>query len=177
MWIFLLIVTDQAVKLIIYHYYLDCNFEIIPGLFDFKPVFNDKHSYVNVLLNQHTGINMGLWIHLLIFLLSEIIILVLYGFFRTLSEKTKLLDTGIVFQAAGFICALTGNLIWKEGTLDFIYLKPLFVFDLKDVYVDCFTVLLLIYLLKNKTKLKGSAFKDITAFAGNKLRKIKLKRE
>lgn len=172
--ILFLIALDQAVKLIIYNYFFDYNFDIIPGLLEFTPVFNDKHSYVNVLLDQHLGVNMDLWIHLLIFLFAELIILTLYGFFRTFSEKTKLLDLSITFQIAGLVCALVGNLIWQQGTLDFIYLKPLFVFDLKDVYVNCFIVLFFIYLQKNKEKLKNAKLKDIKSFALNKLRTAKI---
>ncbi len=41
-WIIFLIAIDQAVKIIINAYFLDVNFEIIPGLLEFKPVFQQQ---------------------------------------------------------------------------------------------------------------------------------------
>jgi len=55
---------------------------------------------------------------------------------------------------AAILCALIGNIIWKNGTLDYIYLKPLFVFDLKDSYSDIGIILFLIYAFKNRVQLK-----------------------
>lgn len=88
-WIILLILIDQATKIVIYHFYMDTHFDIIPSLFEFRPVFNDKHSYVNYLLNQKLNVNMGFWIHMVIFAVAECIILALYVFFRSLSKKDK----------------------------------------------------------------------------------------
>ena len=160
-WIFLLVIIDQATKIVIYHFYMDTHFEIIPSLFEFSPVFNDKHSYVNYLLNQKLNINMGFWIHMVIFAVAECIILALYVFLRSLSKKTKLLDIGITFQIAGLICALLSNIVWEKGVLDFIYLKPLFVFDLKDLYNNCFVVLLLIYVHKHREKVNTAKIKEV----------------
>jgi len=74
---------------------------------------------------------------------------------------------------AGLICALIGNLIWKKGTLDYIYLKPLFVFDLKDTYLDVFIVIFIIYAINNKTQLKPIKMKDVFLYAKNRLKKDK----
>ncbi|MEY8608243.1 signal peptidase II [Parabacteroides segnis] len=167
-WILLLVVIDQATKIVIYHFYMDTHFEIIPSLFEFSPVFNDKHSYVNYLLNQKLNINMGFWIHIVIFTVAECIILALYIFLRSLSKKTKLLDTAITFQIAGLICALLGNIVWKKGVLDFIYLKPLFVFDLKDLYNNCFVVFLLIYVHKYREKVNTTNIKEVINLLRNR---------
>ncbi|MDR1169287.1 MAG: hypothetical protein LBK97_00440 [Prevotellaceae bacterium] len=53
------------------------------------------------------------------------------------------------------LCALSGNLLWEKGVLDYVYLKPLFVFDLKDIYVDVFICLFLVYALNNRKQLKN----------------------
>ena len=65
-----------------------------------------------------------------------------------------LLDTAIVFQVSALLCALIGNVIWADGVLDYIYLKPLYVFDLKDVYSWVFVFLFLAYTIKKKEQLK-----------------------
>jgi len=155
-WIVLLILIDQAIKIIISSFFLENQFEIIPSLFEFKPIFNDKHSYVNSLLYKNFNIDMGLWFHIVFFLFIEILLLFLYGYCRkNIFENKKLLDVAFIFQIAGVICALIGNLIWEKGTLDFMYLKPLFIFDFKDMYVNCFVILFLIYFHKNRTQMKS----------------------
>ena len=155
-WTFLLIVIDQTIKIIINSFFLETQFKIIPSLLEFKPTFNDKHSYVNWLLNKNFNINLGLWFHIILFLFLQIIILVFYGYFRNkISKNKKLLDIALIFQIAGYICAIIGNLIWEKGTLDYIYLKPLFVFDIKDLYINCFTILFLVYVIKNKNEMKN----------------------
>lgn len=132
-WVVLLVFMDQVIKIVINTYYLESHFEIIPSLVEFMPVFNDKHSYVNNLLNKYLNIDVGLWAHLAVFLFMETAVLFFYFLLRSKSVQTKLLDIALVFQVASLLCALSGNLIWENGTLDYIYLKPLFVFDLKDV--------------------------------------------
>jgi uncharacterized protein YacL len=150
-WIILLIVIDQAIKIVINSFFLEVRVEIIPSLFEFRPVFNDKHSYFNSLLYSNFNINLGLVFHLFLFLLAGIIFVILHRFLRkNISENKKLLDTAFVFATAGLICGLIGNLIWEKGTLDYIYLKPLFIFDLKDLYINCFVILFLVYFLKNR---------------------------
>ena len=161
--VFILTIVDQVVKIIINNFFFECQFEIIPSLFEFKPIFNDKHSYVNDLLYKNFNINMGLWFHIVLFLFIEFVILTLYfNFKKIISKNQKLLDLALVFQLAGVVCALLGNLVWKEGTLDFIYLKPLFVFDFKDLYIDCFVVLFMIYVHKNYNEIKMIKMKDMT---------------
>lgn len=170
-WIIFLIAIDQAVKIVINTYFLDAHFEIIPGLLEFKPVFNSKHSYLNSLLYKYFDINLGFWFHILLFLLAQGIFLVLYGFLKNNSTvNKKLLDAGMVFQLSGFVCALIGNIIWENGILDFIYLKPLFVFDFKDVYLNCFAVLFLIFLHKNKKQMKHLKKQDIFHYSKTKLK-------
>lgn len=170
-WIIFLIAIDQAVKIVINTYFLDAHFEIIPGLLEFKPFFNSKHSYLNSLLYKHFNINLGFWFHILLFLLAQGMFLVLYSFLKNNSTvNKKLLDAGMVFQLSGFVCALIGNIIWENGTLDFIYLKPLFVFDFKDVYLNCFAVLFLIFLHKNKKQMKHLKKQDIFHYSKTKLK-------
>lgn len=161
-WIFVLVIIDQVIKIVINTFFLDSQFEIIPSLFEFNPIFNDKHSYVNSLFYNKFHINLGLWPHLILFLILEIVVLALYDYFRkNISKNRKLLDAAVIFQSAGIICALIGNLIWKNGTLDYIYLKPLFVFDLKDLYLNCFSILFLIYVWLNRNEIHQIKMKNI----------------
>lgn len=59
-------------------------------------------------------------------------------------------------MTSAIVCALLGNTVWTKGTLDYIYFKPWFVFDLKDVFVDIGVVFFLIYAFKSRMKLDKS---------------------
>lgn len=171
-WILLLIVIDQAIKIVINSFFLESQFEIIPSLFEFKPFFNTKHSYPNSLLYEHFNIDMGLWFHGILFL----IILIVATFFlvyvrNNIQGDKKLLDLAYIFLFAAAICSISGNFIWEKGVLDFIYLKPFFIFDLKDLYANCFVILFLIYYYKNRNQLKTVNIKNMFAYLREQLRK------
>jgi len=171
-WASLLIIIDQAIKIVINTFFLETRFEIIPSLFEFKPVFNIHHSYFNSLLYNKYQINIGLLPHIILFLFAGVIMFMLYNILKkNISNNAKLLDIAIIFALAGFFCGLSGNLIWKKGTLDYIYLKPLFVFDLKDIYINCFAVLFLVYFLKNKPQIDAIKTKDTISYVKNMFNK------
>lgn len=170
--IVLLISTDQIIKIVINAYFFDAHFAIIPSLLEFTPIFNPKHSYINALLYENFNVDLGLWIHVVSFLIIQAIILLLYDLLRSkLHNNTKILDFAIVFQLSAMICALIGNLIWEKGTLDYIYLKPLFVFDLKDLYNSCFMVLFPLTLLMYRKQFGSLKMNDWVLHPLNRLHK------
>jgi hypothetical protein len=121
------------------------------------------------LLYNKFHIDIGLYAHIILFLIIEVVVLIFYGYFRNNNLKNKkLLDFAFIFQSAGIIYAFIGNLIWKKGTLDYIYLKSLFVFDLKDLYMNCcFVVLFLMFALRNDTEIRKMKVKDIVLHIKN----------
>ena len=154
-WILILVIIDQLIKIIIYNFYGEINFEIIPSLIEFKPSFNVKHSWVNSLLNKYLGINVGFLPHVILYLLIVILVPMYFSYFKNkISNNKNLIDIATIFIMAAILCALIGNIIWKNGTLDYIYLKPLFVSDLKDSYSDIGVILFLFYAFKNRVQLK-----------------------
>jgi hypothetical protein len=174
-WVLILITIDQVIKILIHNLYEDIHFEIIPSLFEFKPIFNVKHSWINSLLNKNFGVNVGLIPHVILYILIGIFILMVFSYFRNnISAGKKLIDIAIVFMTAAVLCALIGNIIWKNGTLDYIYLKPLFVFDLKDLYIDLGIITFLIYAFKNRGQFKkltkGLKMRDIYIDTKNRMR-------
>ena len=174
LWILILIVIDQSIKIIINTYFGDCQFEIIPSLIEFKPTFNVKHSWVNTLLNKNFGVNVGLLPHIILYLFIGVLIPIYFSYFRNhMPYNKKLIDVAIIFIMAALICALIGNLIWKNGTLDYIYLKPWFVFDLKDVYIDFGVGFFLIYAFKNRNQLNPIKSRDVFLYAKNRFKKDK----
>jgi lipoprotein signal peptidase len=145
-WIVILITIDQLIKVLIYRYFFNVRFEIIPSLLEFYPKFNTQYSYLNVLLNSHHNINIGLVWHIIYILILQVVIICIYIFFKN-KNHIKLLDFSLIFFEAGIISAFISYFL-KKGCLDYIYLKPLFIFDLKDLYLNCFRVLFFIYILK-----------------------------
>ena len=145
--ILMLVLLDQMIKIVIYNYFFDHNFVIIPPLFEFRPVFNNKGPYFFNLLK----INIGYGIFI-IHIILQFCMITFYILLRQVGNNTKLFDSVFIFFESGLICSLIGYLIWDKGCLDYIYLKPLFIFDLKDVYINCFVCLLLIFSYKNKLK-------------------------
>jgi hypothetical protein len=145
-WIGILITIDQLIKVLIYHYFFNVRFEIISSLLEFYPKFNTQYSYLNVLLNSHYNINIGLVWHIIYILILQVVIICIYIYFKN-KNHIKLLDFSVIFFESGIISAFI-SYFSKPGCLDYIYLKPLFIFDLKDLYLNCFRVLFLIYILK-----------------------------
>jgi hypothetical protein len=179
-WILILIIIDQAIKILIYNLFGEVHFEIIPSLLDFKPTFNVKHSWINALLNKNFGVNVGLLPHVILYILIGIFTPMFFFYFRNnISANKKLIGIAIVFMMAAVLCALIGNIIWKNGTLDYIYLKPFFVFDLKDLYSDIGVITFLIYAFKNRGQFekltKGMKIRDVYIDTKNRLRGMKTK--
>jgi hypothetical protein len=81
---------------------------------------------------------------------------------KTLKNKTWL-DVAFIFGFAGVLCSLSDN-VFFGGSWDYVYLKPLFVFDLKDLYMNCFSVFLVICCHKNRTEISKIKTKDIISF-------------
>jgi hypothetical protein len=164
-WIFILILADQILKIVINAFFFNYHFEIIPPSLEFKPIFNDKHSCINSLFYHHFGVNSGLLFHVVLYAFFAGIMMVLYLYFRhNITTHIRLLNISMIFLFAGIACALIGNLIWGKGTLDFIYLKPLFIFDLKDIYANAAAILFLTYAMKNKDYLKQIKMKEISMY-------------
>lgn len=133
---------DQLSKIIVHHYFLDLKFDIIPNLFEFYPVYNTKYSYlINILL----GLDMPLYIFIIYIFLIQCI---MFFYFFKKAEQSKLYIVLFIFFEAGHCCALITYFFWSRGCLDFIYLKPLFIFDFKDLYNSIFGILLFFYLSK-----------------------------
>lgn len=152
--IILLVLIDQGVKLIVYTSFIDTNFEIIPKVLDFKPTFNSKYSFVNDSIYKNTGMDAGLLFHIILFAIIWFIQFVGYKFFKSIDLHNKTIDVSMAFFTSAVICAYLGMLVWEKGIVDFLHFKLHFnfVFDLKDVYINCFVALFFISTIKIEMK-------------------------
>lgn len=142
--IVLLIMIDQGIKLIIYKYFLDTRFDILSPVLEFYPKFNANYSYVikDLLHMELSGV-----LYVLFILVIQILAIHLYVKKRKCTESF-LLDFVFILFEAGYLSALFSYIFWGKGCLDFIYLKGLFIFDLKDIYLTVFGFSLYFYLVK-----------------------------
>ena len=168
LWAIVLFVIDQVIKIIISRYFLDVNFDIISPLFYFKPKYNTHHSYINDLFK----LGWGFWTHFIIRCFTAILIVFLYDLFKAISSNAKIINTAFIFIFAALLCVFIDDIIWG-GSLDYIYLKPLFIFDLKDLYSNIFIILFLSYYIKNRIHLSSFKSKDVIHHFKNRLTSIK----
>ena len=158
-WIICLVIADQGVKLIIVNFFIDTKFDIINSIIGFRPVFNHQYSYINNVLKLH----IGLLTHTVLLIFLQLAIPFIYIFLRTVQRDTKLLDISFIFGQSMLICVFCSYFLWKAGCLDFIYLH-LWTVDFKDIYMNCFAILFLFNLYKNKAELKSSKIKNWKEF-------------
>ena len=167
LWAIALFVIDQAIKMVINRNFLDINFDIIPPLFYFKPKFNIQYSYVNYLFN----LGWGFGIHVILRCFTFVILFVLYDLFKTISGNAKIINIAFSFIFAAALCSLIDTVCWG-GSLDYIYLNPLFVFDLKDLYSNIFLILFILSCIKSDKDL-SSFDKEATDYFKNRFTSIK----
>ena len=152
---FFLISIEQGIKLIINYKYLDINFPILEPLLYFEPKFNRDYSWFNSMLNL--GVGKGIHI-LIVFMLISLTFLV-YKFINKKIETTNLIDTTFAFLFSGAICSLIDKVFWN-GSLDYILFYDLFIFDLKDVYVNVFIGLVILMIIIDYKGLRSADDKD-----------------
>ena len=153
LWAVVLFVIDQVVKVVINRYFIDVKFDIIPPLFYFRPTFNYQYSWVNGLF----GLGIGFWAHIIIFGFVAIVVGLAYDYMKTVYGNGKMINIAFVFSFAAVMSGFIGTILWN-GCLDYIELKGFFVFDLKDLYINIFTILFfwnLIYNFKHRLSFKN----------------------
>lgn len=164
-WAALLIGFDQGTKWVIYRWFMEARGDIIPGLIGFRPVFNNKYSFVNSWMYEHGGVDTGLLLHLALFTVIWVFIWQLYLFYKRFAPDNRLLGIAMVFQVAAFASAYLSILFWEKGVLDFLYIVPtkFIVCDWKDIYLNCFCVLFILstLLIAPKHKIRS---KDVTDY-------------
>lgn len=145
----ILIVIDQAIKIIIHKYFfIKDKIKIVDGILYFKPVINTKLSYISSKFNIETNRITALIITILIIYL---IIMLRFYFNNKIANKSAIAGVDILISSS--VCAFIDRLFWG-GSLDYIYLKNMFIMDLKDIYAFIAAILMLIFIQTNKDEVK-----------------------
>lgn len=144
-----LIITDQIIKLYIAGKLMYKRFNICGSIITFQPCINKSYSWINSLI----GGKVGLMPHIIFNIIVIIFSLFIFNFIKENYIDNKILYMVVVFWYAGIICSLIDRVFWG-GSLDYIKLKGLFVFDLKDVYISILEIAICIIIIFNYKKLK-----------------------
>lgn len=135
--ILVFIVIDQFIKIYISNNLMNESFNIFGQIIKFQPKLNTAYSWLNSLGN----FGIGLLPHIIMNIMILFILFIIFDFILAKKKGNKVINWLFVFLIAGIICSLIDRLFWG-GSLDYIYLKGYFTFDLKDVYISIFQVVL-----------------------------------
>lgn len=144
----LFILLDQSIKLYIKKNLFHTQINILGDFVQFEPMINTKYSWVNSMLD----LGIGKSIHIILAVVVITIIFIAFRFITTMYIRNISIDCLFVLIMSGAICSLSDKLFWG-GSLDYIKLKGLFTFDLKDVYISIFEVIVIGLLIFNYKKL------------------------
>ncbi len=127
-------------KMVISSAFMQDEFNIIKSLLGFHPQLNTKLSwagnYIDIFANPFVTIILNM-ILLFVFLSG-------YLLYKSKRKQTGFsVNVIMVCGIAGCLCSLIDKLFWG-GSLDYLQIKDLFIFDLKDCYLTASEVLFVI---------------------------------
>lgn len=164
MWlgVFILIAIEQVIKIIINNNFLEKRFPILPPFLYFEPMFNRSYSWFNSMLQ----LGVSKWIHIFIVVIMSIFIYLFYRYLNKELGTNKIINILFAFIFSGAMCSLIDKVFW-DGSLDYILVNGFFTFDLKDVYINIFIILLILsIILENKVlnQLDDDIIKNFTKY-------------
>lgn len=156
MYIFILIIIEQTIKIIINSRFLTQSFPILPPVLYFKPIFNRNYSWFNSMLE----LGAGKWLHIGVVAVMSLLIYLFYRYLKNQSEVSSIINAMFIFIFSGALCSLIDKIVWN-GSLDYIKVEGFFTFDLKDVYINVFNGLFVLGLFLKSKPLKQLENKGI----------------
>lgn len=140
----LLVCMDQFIKIIISNNFMNKKFYFIDKIIGFEPIINTKYSYINSLGN----LGIGLTAHIITVLTALLISIIIYIFIYETYNMNPFKECIFIFLFSGSFCSLIDKIIWG-GSLDYILVEGFFTFDLKDVYISIFQILIIACVIFN----------------------------
>lgn len=173
----LFIFIDQIIKIIIKFNFMGLDQMLVWEFLRFKPAVNEQLSWINSSLN----LGIGFVPHVLVNIIGVAGIYYFYKFYMTRYKETVFSFIAYTAFLAGAVCSLIDKIFWG-GSLDYIKYTGFlggYTFDLKDVYITSFEVMLVLGLgvkmMKDKSYLKSLnsiKLKDIIGFVTDDIRKL-----
>lgn len=142
-----LVLINQAIKTVISRWFFDREFSIIGDYVQFRPKHNTNLSWINSWL----GLGVGFIPHILLNIVLLVLAVYIYRYCNSRHRISRIAVTTFILIFAAAFCSLIDKVFWP-GSLDYIYLKGLFTFDLKDVYVTACEALLIVLVIRTNTR-------------------------
>lgn len=139
-----LILIDQAIKIYISTNFINSRFYFIDGIIGFKPQLNTEFSWINDISN----LGISLIPHLVLTGLILIAAILIYGYVHDNCTMGRMEKGLFIFLFASAFCSFIDKAFWG-GSLDYILLEGLFIFDLKDLYITVFEIITILCILFN----------------------------
>jgi signal peptidase II len=156
--IILLILIDQVIKIYIAEKLMQKNFYFVNNILGFKPYKNIEYSWLNSVFN----LKIGLFTHIVVVIILLLATVVIYDFMASMKVISLLEKWLFMFLFAGILCSFLDKIFWG-GSLDYIWLKHFFIFDLKDIYLSIFEIITLLCLIFNYKKIRNYNEKKLYA--------------
>ena len=151
------------VKMAIANSFMQYEFDIIARLLRFHPEQNTNLSWVG----NFVDILSSPWLLALINILVIFVFLSGYLLYTAKTKQTRFpVKMLLVCGLAGCFCSLIDKLFWG-GSLDFLQMPGLFIFDLKDCYLTVATIL---FVAAGILHSKEISVKEYLRFCCNKFR-------
>ena len=154
--IVVLVAIEQTIKIIINNNFFERRFPILAPILYFEPMFNRHYSWFNSMFQ----LGVSKWVHIVF---VSIMVALIYLFYRYLNDRlgtNRLFNAMFTLLFSGAVCSLIDKIFW-DGSLDYVLVKGLFTFDLKDVYLNIFNGLLILSLMFHNKALKQLDDKEI----------------
>ncbi len=161
--VLLLVLIDQSIKILISSYWMDREINILGNILGFKPYINVEYSWINAISNM----GVGLLVHVIVNVVLLLVFSIIFDFIQERGITNTYVNCIFAFVLAGGSCSLIDKVAWG-GSLDYVLLKGFFIFDLKDVYLSVFEIMIILALIINYKGLRNVKerviFKEFKAY-------------
>jgi signal peptidase II len=148
-WIFLVaaLALDQAIKAYLFSTeWESLSVALIEPVFYIEPTHNTRGSYLWVLLKIDRVPHL---LNIILFSLVGIVFIEVWRFYVSRKRNSFWINGFIHLFLAGLLANLIDNAFWG-GSLDYVTIKPLYTFDLKDLYITLCELFLITELMDNR---------------------------
>ncbi len=146
----ILVIIEQWIKVVVNANHLDAFTPILEPFLYFKPMFNRDYSWINSLFQ----LGVGKIFHVVSVGFIILLIILVYRYIHNSGGGSKLVSTAFGFLLAGGVCSFIDKVFW-DGSLDYIYVKGYFTFDLKDAYINVFIGLVIIMYIIDHQRIRS----------------------
>lgn len=148
-WIFLLaaVAVDQGIKAYLFSTeWESLSITLIEPVFYIEPTHNTRGSYLWVLLKIDQVPHL---LNIILFSLVGVAFIEIWRFYVRRKRNSFWINGFIHLFLAGLLANLIDNAFWG-GSLDYVTIKPLYTFDLKDLYITLCELFLITELMDNR---------------------------